>query len=309
MSETIVIGPDGLTADDIALIRKALAQPSPAQDDTGRIDRIRVLEELKAAAAAEQARESVAFLESQIAERAAAGVSTRRLTVGISDQVALARRESPYKGDRFLRLATALADDMPHALAAMTSGKCSEWRATLVLRATSCLTASHRQEVDALLGGRLGAMSDRQVAAQANHQAYKLDPTAFVRRSSQADADRYVSFRPAPDTMVQMSALLPLREGISIRKALEDAAASGRAAGDPRGRGQLMADTLFERVTGKASPGDVPIELQLLITDTTLLAGDDEPARIPEHGPVPAPIARHLRHPRDPERWTIPPCP
>ncbi len=64
-----------------------------------------------------------------------------------------------------------------------------------------------------------------------------------------------------------------------------------RAAGDPRTRGQLMADTLVERTTG--TPGGITgIEIQLVMTDRTLFQGDSEPARLPGYGIVPAGWAR-----------------
>ena len=57
------------------------------------------------------------------------------------------------------------------------------------------------------------------------------------------------------------------------------------------GRGQIMADTLVERVTGQATADAVPVEVELVMTDATLLAGARR-ARAPGRavGPVPAPM-------------------
>ena len=53
-----------------------------------------------------------------------------------------------------------------------------------------------------------------------------------------------------------------------------------RSAGDARSRGQIMADAPVERTTG--TPGGITgIELQLIMTDRTLLQADSEPARLP----------------------------
>ena len=41
-------------------------------------------------------------------------------------------------------------------------------------------------------------------------------------------------------------------------------------------------------------PADVPVEIQLVITDRALFAGDDTPAHIPGYGPVPAGWARGM---------------
>ncbi|MFD1506586.1 HNH endonuclease [Georgenia yuyongxinii] len=59
-----------------------------------------------------------------------------------------------------------------------------------------------------------------------------------------------------------------------------------------------MADTLVERVTGQAVAAAVPVEVQVVMTDRALLAGDDEPATIPGYGTVPAAWARLLVHER-----------
>ena len=66
------------------------------------------------------------------------------------------------------------------------------------------------------------------------------------------------------------------------------------ATGDPRSRGQIMADTLVQRLTGQATAEDVPVEVNLIITDDTLLAAGPEPAHLLGYGPLPAPTARHL---------------
>ena len=79
--------------------------------------------------------------------------------------------------------------------------------------------------------------------------------------------------------------------GVAVYKALSGHADTLRAAGDPRGRGQLMADALVERTTG--TPGGISgVEIQLVITDRTLFQGDAEPARLPGYGTVPAGWAR-----------------
>jgi hypothetical protein len=47
-----------------------------------------------------------------------------------------------------------------------------------------------------------------------------------------------------------------------------------RNEGDPRSRGQMMADNLVERVTGKEPGQPTPVHVSLVMTDRTLLAGD-----------------------------------
>jgi hypothetical protein len=83
-------------------------------------------------------------------------------------------------------------------------------------------------------------------------------------------------------------------QAVAVHTALTRAALSAKAAGDDRGKGQLMADTLVELVTGQAVADDVPVEVQVVITDGALLADDDTPAHVPGYGPVPAGWVRRL---------------
>lgn len=55
-----------------------------------------------------------------------------------------------------------------------------------------------------------------------------------------------------------------------------------------------MADTMVERLTGQASATDVPVEINLVLTDSTLSGESDEPAELLEYGPIPAESARSL---------------
>ncbi len=106
-----------------------------------------------------------------------------------------------------------------------------------------------------------------------------------------------MTLRPAPDTMTRLTALLPVTQGVAALAALTKAADSARADGDERTRGQVMADTLVERLTGQAAAEAVPVTVNLIMSDQTLFhSGDrpDEPAIVSGHGPIPAPHARQL---------------
>jgi len=63
---------------------------------------------------------------------------------------------------------------------------------------------------------------------------------------------------------------------------------------DDRSRGQVMADTLVERVTGRPAETSEPVAVNLVISDETLLGGDNSPAVIEGYGPIPASVARSL---------------
>lgn len=290
-----------LTTADLAGWVEALSTLQLDVSDAEHIDRLRLLENVKGAIAAAQAREAVALQRSVVAAEAEQGVPAGKRGRGVAAQVALARRESPHRGDRLMGLAHALVGELPATMAALTRGEISEWRATLVCRETACLSVADRREVDHRLTASLPGLSDRHLAAAARRAGYELDPHALVNRAARAVADRRVTIRPAPDTMAIVSALLPVAQGVAVYAALTRAADTARATGDPRSRGQVMADTLTSRTTGQSHPDQVPVELQLVMTDTTLFAGRPIPADIIGYGPLPAGMARYLLATLNPE--------
>ncbi|UKA66689.1 HNH endonuclease [Arthrobacter sp. FW306-05-C] len=268
--------------------------PVPA-DGAGMIDQLRGLEDLKCLAGARQAEVAVAFDRQQRREQAAAGVPAGEQGAGVAARIALARRESPAKGSRLLGMAKTLTG-MPHTSAAFQSGLLNEWRATLVVKETICLSPEDRAGVDEELAadtGALDGMGDKAIIAAVRAAACRRDPASVARRAAHAVTERSVSLRPAPDTMTYLTALLPVSQGVAAYAALNRDADTLRSAGDERSRGQVMADTLVERITG--IPGGISgVEVQLVMTDHTLLQADPEPARLPGYGTIPAAWARTI---------------
>lgn len=284
---------DGVpTAADVDRWIAALGQPATAGDQAERIDRITALERLKSAAAAAQARETVAFKQTRLADEQAAGIPATRRGQAVRQEIALARRTSPHRAGTMVGLADALVHELPNTMAALTVGDITEWRAMLVTRETACLSREDRTEVDARLAGRLTGMSDKAVEAEAKRIAYELDPHSIVERAAKAEADRRVTSRPQPDLMVGVTGLLPMKQGVAVMASLVRDADAKRATGDSRSKAQIMADTFVERLTGQAVADQVPVEVHLVMTDGTLLSDDPTPAWLHGYGPVPAPAAR-----------------
>ncbi len=267
-------------------------------DDAGRIDLIRALEELTCAATAAQAAATVELDRSQRAIQADRGVPAAQQGRGVAAQVALARRESPHRGQRHLALARIVAAELPHTWAAWRDGRITEWKATLIARETACLSRDDRAAVDAVVAGdgdRLERMGERELTSMCQQEAYRLDPESYVTRRRRAEADRHVSLRPGPDAMTWLTALLPVKDGVGVYAALTRTADTARAAGDPRTRGQVMADTLAGSVLGAASLAAGPgVTLGLVMSDSALFGTSDEPAHIDGYGPIPAELAREI---------------
>ena len=267
---------------------------SPPVDESALIEGIAELERLKAVAAARQARMAVALDTARRAAEAAAGVPSARRGRGVAAEVALARRDSPARGSRHLGFAKALVKEMPHTLAALESGVISEWRATLVVRESACLDVEDRRCLDEELCSEpdaLEGLGDAALTAAAKAIAYRLDPHAVVDRAARAPADRKVTIRPAPDTMTYLTALLPVAQGVSVYAALKRQADVNCGA---RSRGQVMADTLVERVTGRPADQAVPVAVNLVISDQALMGVDNAAAVIGGYGSVPTAVAQGL---------------
>ncbi len=128
-----------------ALTGLALAPVPDGCKGADLIDAIGALESIKAAAAAAQARLSVAFDVAERERQAQLGIPAHRRGRGVAEQIALARRESPTRGSRHLGLAKALIQEMPRTWKGFASGELSEWRSTLVVQATAVLSREDRE--------------------------------------------------------------------------------------------------------------------------------------------------------------------
>ena len=256
------------------------------------IEQIAALEVIKNTASARQGCLAVVFDVAERDVQAQAGVPVREQGRGVAEQIGLARQESPARAARFLNRSRILFYDLPETMGRHVAGEVSEYRAGLIATEVALLDAEGRAEVDRELnafrddptradrkkkaaGVDLGGMSDRALRAAAAAAAYRVDPSIIRRRGRHAESERFVSLRPAPDTMTILSAYLPVREGVACYAALKQAADSARAAGDPRSRGQVMADTLIARLTGAEQAGQLPVELQIVLTADDLVAEAD----------------------------------
>ncbi|WP_009474589.1 HNH endonuclease signature motif containing protein [Rhodococcus sp. JVH1] len=263
------------------------------------IEWLDAIEALKSVGCAAQAVITDGVVTSIRADRKARGLPRADWDRGIASQIALARRESPNRGGRHLEFAQALVHEMPHTLAMLQTGRLNEWRATLLVRETACLSAADRGIVDRRLcsdPATLDGVGDRGLIARAKALAVELDAAAVVARHRKAVSERRVTTRPAPDSMAYLSVLMPVEQAVCLQATLGRDADSLIATGNSGGRtrNQLMVDLLFDRGTGASVASGVPVAVNLVLSDETLLAGGREAAHLQGFGPVPAGIARQL---------------
>lgn len=296
----------GISARQVRDFRALLADGVPRGTVGELIDLVAALEELKSTACAAQVEATLAHDAARRSEQAGQGVPAARQGRGVASEIALARKESPHRGRALLGLAKVLHTEMPHTLARLTDGSLSEFRAVLMARETGCLAVEHRMFVDEEVcadPSALVGVGTRELVGRVKRMVAELDPAAVVRRARQAEVDRTVTLRPAPDTMAYLSGLMPVAQAVGAYAALRKAAEVARAAGDPRSMGQLMADLLLARVTGVSDTGTadhapaVPVSVSITISDESL-AGGHAPAEVSADGvapeALPAEIARLL---------------
>ncbi len=317
MTAEISVAPDGdvraatsssgLSADVVDELRATLLDGRLPGDATALVELLGALEELKRAAVAVQASVAVELDEVVRGAERAEGPAADRVGRGVPVQVALATRTSPHRARVFLGAARIWHTEMPYTFEALAAGVIDEHAATLLVRETACLPLEARRQVDRELcadHATLEGVGVRRLTGRARALAARLDPAAVVARARRAEAERTVTIRPAPDAMVYLTALLPVGRGVAAYAALKEAAdlavASGPGGDDaPRSRGQVMADTLVQRLTGQQEPDAVPVAVNLVISDASLLGAGHEPAAVLDsrgagYGTVPAQVAREL---------------
>jgi hypothetical protein len=199
--------------------------------------------------------------------------------------------------------ADALTGRVPQALAALADGRvglfaarqvCEAVRAAAPELITGDVAATLAEEAAQLLPGQVRAAADARVAA--------LDPAAAERRAHEARARRDVWVAPRPDGVAVLGATLPAEQALACWQALVGHARGRRADGDDRSIAQIMCDTLVGRVTGAArAEAPARVELQVVITDESLLGGSDQPAALAGYGPLPAATAVRLA--ADAQAW------
>ncbi|MGC5615702.1 HNH endonuclease [Georgenia sp. Z1491] len=286
------VAPPVLTLDKLQALREAIPRLERASEADA-VDQIQFLEELKAVAAAGQAMATADLARMRAEDEADRGVPAGQRARGLMAEVALARKEAPTKGDRHLGLAKTLVHELPRTLTLMSQGLVSEWRATILAQETVGLSVEQRREVDAMLAPDLPTWGDRQVRNHARKAAFERDEGAAERRRLREKRQRHVSVRPATGSMAYVSALLPMTEAVRVHASLLTQAGGIVNSGNARGRtpGQIAADLLVEHVTGTCATEPRDVDLTIVMTDRTL-AGGNEPAWLPGHGPVAASVVR-----------------
>lgn len=297
-------GEPGFPHVDLSLVQMSVEHAAHA-DATGfteaeLIDQIAQLQSLQTSLAALQTARIRAFARARAAAHTASGtVEPDKLDRGIRAQVALATRTSPTVAAGRVRVARDLHDGLDHVRGLHTAGALNAEAAAAIAGATDHLDGAERAQVDRRLAEHdLTCLGLGRIRDLARSLAAQVSPRKFHDRARDARTDRRVTVRPAPDGMAYLSAYLPLEQAVGCLAALTTAHTAASISPEPltRGRGQFLADTLVERLTGAEHAGEADLQIQVLVPLEVLVDPDSPlPLEIPGYGPVPADLLATAR--------------
>ena len=279
-----------LDAESVGVLAARLAEMPDTDEPRAAVERIKVMERLKCAAAAAQARAASDL------DRLVHVEGREPSDASLGSEIGLARHESPHRGRRCLDLGRVLVDDLPQTLAALERGDINERRAEIIADATRALDITARGQVDSELGGKLRDIGDGELRQLVQRLVCRIDGAGAAKRRERAQQERYVHARNLGDGTSEVRARVADYHAAAIIAGLavgaeEEVLVHGE---DGRTRPQRMADLFVQRLTGILHSASMPVDINLVMTAETLLGDDDEPADIVGVGTVPAQVARNL---------------
>ena len=251
------------------------------------------LEEEKNAVAARQTDAILALGRAIAAEQIDAGVDDpRQVQQVVANQVGLACRVSAHQGGNRVRVARDLHAGHPLVRGLFAAGLLNEQKVAVITDAGSHLDPDERAQVDERLAGQgIETLGAQRLHDLARKIAAEVAPEKFEARTRRARSGRRVTVRRSSEPgMADLTAHLPVEQAVACYAALRKAVNDVWVQPEPvlRGQGQIMADTLVERLTGQATAEDVDIQVHIMVPVESLLDPDSPlPAEIPGYGPVP----------------------
>ncbi|GAA5226656.1 HNH endonuclease [Paeniglutamicibacter antarcticus] len=281
----------------VRTLARALSLVPSEQHAHESVEAINAYECLKSTASAKQAEQACTLEDVVTADRNAKGIREKHPSWGIGADVALARHESPRTGVQFLNYSRILTEDLSYATQGLKDGTITEDEAQLIVREVRNLRSENRRLIDQMLFcethnafGSGGAILREMIRGW----AAILEPGAETDLEEKAMKARYIDLYQIDAHRMKITGLLPLEYGVALCQVLARESGHAQAAGDTRNRGQIAADFLLESLTGIREPNGIPLQVSLIMTDRTLLEGNQEPALIPGYGFISAKKAKNL---------------
>ena len=258
------------------------------------IDAITGLDRLIARRQARQAIAIAAFAEERRRGDEELGLPTSEAGKYAAEEIALARRVSPTSADYYIAFALGLVQDHPATLAAMLDGKLPLSSARAIVKECEVLRPVARRAVDADIAVEAAQLTPGQVRQAVRRRVCDADAEAATRRAEAARLRKRIGFLAREETMASVYNVLPAEQAAACWSALDDHARGVRADGDERSIEHIMCDTFVERLTGQSKASEVPVEIGVVISASSLLGGSEEPAALGGYGALPPDVVRRL---------------
>src|SRR3954471_18056469 len=230
-------------------------------------ERVTQLEEEKNAVAARQADAVLALGRAIAAQQVDSGVDDPTdIQRVVADRVGLACRVSAYEGGKRVRIARDLHAGHTRVREMFAAGMLNEQKIAVITDAGTHLDPAERAQLDERLVQKgIETFGVRRLGDLAKKIAAEVAPEKFEARTRRARSGRRVTVRRSSEPgMADLTAHLPVEQAVACYAALRKAVHEVWAQSEPvfRGQGQIMADTLVERLTGQTTAEDVDIQVQ-----------------------------------------------
>ncbi|MCL3816976.1 HNH endonuclease [Aeromicrobium wangtongii] len=214
-------------------------------------------------------------------------------TLSVIGEVAMARNIGPTAAGTQVGVALVMAQ-MPAVFALFATGVISEATVRGITHEVDSLHVDDLIVADGELAPKLPGLTTAEARRAAARVVISIDAEAAHQRATRNRADQRVSMFPDEDGVAHLHVRGPAEQILAAYKALDDYATGLRATGDPRTRGQIMCQTLVERVTGLTYAEDCDVELNLVLDAKTLVAGGDTPVELTGYGPICPDVAEEI---------------
>ena len=252
-----------------------------------RIDAIVGLDRVLRAVQAEQLAQIAALHDERVEFM---GISRGDPSLSVIGEVGMARNTGPAAAGTLVGLALRL-QELPRVKELFAAGQISEPVVRAVVNESVSLGADDLVILDGEVARRLPGLTPREAGRLTARAVIRIDADAARERAQRNRADQRVSMFPDTDGIAILQVRGPAEQIVAAHTALDDWARASRAAGDERTVGQIMTQTLVERVTGRRYAEDTNVEVQLVMDAPTLLGDGGEPVDLIGYGPISPSVA------------------
>ena len=213
-----------------------------------RIDAIVAFDRVAAAAKAGQLRQIADLYAERVAQ---VGLAQGDPALSVIGEIAMARNISPSAAGTLFGLAVGMAR-LPKTLALLESGQISELVARAVVKESSSLSVDDFDILDGEIAPVLPGLTHVAAGQLVARAVIRIDAEAARVRAERNRADQRVSMFPDTDGVAILQVRGPAEQIVATYDTLDSYARGLRSTGDERTVGQIMSQTLVERVTGRA---------------------------------------------------------